>query len=368
MNPRLTLTSFVILSIQVCTTAQQIDELHLAPNIVHAIDSMCEAQQELYHYPGLAVVIKDKNDQLWMRGYGYSDVENKTAVDPMNDLFRIGSISKTITAVALAKLNERGEINLDVPISTYMPSLPADKGVLTLRQLGGHLAGIRHYNGFEFFSAKQYQNVTDPLEVFIHDTLQFMPGARYGYSTYGWTLISAVMEHAVDKPFLQIIEDEIVDEMQLYNIKADQVDSTRYHRVHFYTYQDSTLKIGAQVNNSNKWAGGGFLSSAKQLADFGNSIVADDFLKPSTLTEFTTTQVDSAGNAIGYGIGFRLAKDKDGRSWIGHSGGSIGGTSMLLMYPEEDLVVVTLINLTEANMDNLAWKIADLVLDAIKQN
>ena len=345
--------------------AQVYSPLILSDQTFIKIDSICLAQQEQFHYPGLAVTVIAPGGKIWMKGYGYADLENKVRINPQEHLFRIGSISKTITATALARLYERNEINLDLAIGQYMPSLPPDKGELTLRQLGGHLAGIRHYLGFEFFSNLHYTNVTDPLEVFIHDSLTAQPGARYGYSTYGWTLISAVMENAVHKPFLQIIDEEVVQPLKLTNLKADQIDSIQYPRVHFYDYRDSTWQSSAQVDISNKWAGGGFLCSAEELAQFGYAIVNSDFLQPSTLTTFTSSQIDSSGKAVNYGIGFRLGKDQMERSWFGHSGGSIGGTSMLLMYPDEDLVVVTLINLTEANMDGLAWKIGEALLNEI---
>jgi CubicO group peptidase (beta-lactamase class C family) len=68
------------------------------------------------------------------------------------------------------------------------------------------------------------------------------------------------------------------------------------------------------------------------------------------------------GTATNYGIGFATGQDDAGRAWCGHAGGSVGGTSMLLIYPEHDLVVVTLVNLSGAEMDRLAWRIADVLL------
>ena len=343
--------------------AQTFKRTELPASIVHPIDSLAAEHENTFHYPGLAVAVAFKGHQLWTKGYGYADLEHHVRINPDEDLFRIGSISKTITACALVKLVKRKKINLDRPIGSYYSGFPGDKANLTLRQLGGHLAGIRHYNGLEFFNQKHYYNCIDPLEVFIHDSLLFVPGTQYQYSTYGFTVMSAVMEKAIHVPFPEIVSREVIQPLHLVDLKTDEVDSIRYRRVSFYDFRDSALVDAPMVDNSNKWAGGGFLCAADDLARFGYSLTSPGYLKKSTLKLLTTSQATADGKATGYGIGIRTGKDNKGRSWIGHSGGSIGGTSMMLVYPELDLVIVTLINLTSANMDDIAFKIADIVLD-----
>jgi CubicO group peptidase (beta-lactamase class C family) len=342
--------------------AQNFKRVELPALIIHQIDSLVAEHENTFHYPGIAVAIASKGHQLWTKGYGYADLEQHRQVNPDEDLFRIGSISKTVTACALVKLIKSKKIDLDRPIGSYYSDIPADKAGLTLRQLGGHLAGIRHYNGFEFFNQKHYSNCIDPLEVFIHDSLLYVPGTQYQYSTYGFTVISAVMEKAIQVPFPEIVGREVTMPLHLMDLKTDQVDSLQYRRVSFYDFRDSALIVAPMVDNSNKWAGGGFLCSGDDLARFGYSLTSPGYLKKSSLKLLTTSQSTPDGKTTDYGLGIRTDTDKKGRAWIGHSGGSIGGTSMMLVYPEEDLVIVTLINLTSANMDDLAFKIADIVL------
>ena len=345
-----------------CSSTKSLQGQALSDRLVHSIDSVCALQLGKGHFPGLAIAVVQGEDELWTKGYGYSNLEKKTPIVAGEDLFRVGSVSKTITATALAKLTEKSQIDLDVPISTYYKECPADKKNLTLRQIGGHLAGIRHYKGIEFLSNIRYANVTAPLDVFIHDTLLFAPGTKYNYSTYGWTLISAVMEKAVQKPFLDIIKDEVKIPLQLNDLKADQKDSTSFKRVTFYEFQEGKSIPSPEVDNSNKWAGGGFLCSAEDLGKFGYALVNPGFLKEKTLDMFTQTQATNNGEPTGYGIGFRIGKDDQGRNWYGHSGGSVGGTSMLLIYPDQDLVIVTLVNLGSAEMDDLAFRIGNIIL------
>jgi CubicO group peptidase (beta-lactamase class C family) len=331
------------------------------------IDSLCRQQIDKGGFPGMAVAIGKGKHVIWINGYGFADIDRQIAVDPTSHLFRIGSVSKAVTASALARLVAKGRIDLDAPISTYMDSLPPDKDSLTLREIGGHLAGIRHYRGFEFMSNLRYDDVLAPLEVFIHDTLLSAPNTKYNYSTYGWTLVSAVMQEAIDEPFLDILREQVSKPLDLEDLRADNNDSTRYNRPVYYHRNDGKLVPTPTVDNSNKWAGGGLLCSAEDLVHYGLAHTRGRYVSEKKLAPFITSQQTLDGTPTNYGIGFATGKDDAGRTWCGHSGGSVGGTSMLLIYPEHDLVVVTLVNLSGAEMDRLAWRIADVLLSAEKQ-
>ncbi len=207
----------------------------------------------------------------------------------------------------------------------------------------------------------RYENPKAALEVFIHDDLLFDPGTKYSYTTYGWTLLSAVMSEAVDQEFLSIIREEVAKPLALADLKPDHPDSIHYDRVRFYEWYKGNAIESPDVDNSNKWAGGGFLCTADDLARFGTAMASPGFLKKKTLEEFTTPQKLPDGESTHYGIGVGIGTDSEGRLWYGHSGGSVGGTSMMLIYPDEKLVVVTQVNMGRAEMDKLAWKIAQVV-------
>ncbi len=354
----------VVLLFSACSSSKEFKAWDLKEVTAGRIDSLCALHMQQGHYPGLAVAVVDGKNNIWTKGYGYANLEEEVPVDPDAHLFRIGSVSKSVTASGLARLYERKEINLDLPISAYYKECPIELSHLTLRQISGHLAGIRHYRGLEFLSNIQYPNVMDPLEVFIHDSLLCRPGEKLNYSTYGWTLVSAVMEKSAAKPFTSIIADEVSKPLHLDDLKPDDKDSTDYSRVSFYVFQDSIHQVAPVVNNSNKWAGGGYLCSAEDLARFGYALATNGYLKEETMLEFTKSQHTNDGALTNNGIGFWSGTDDKDRHWFGHSGGSVGGTSMLLIFPEQDLIIVTLINLSSARMDDLAEKIADIILSS----
>src|SRR3989441_12200340 len=141
--------------------------------------------------PGVQVAVAVNGKLVWSEGFGDADAERKKPVTRETQ-FRIGSVSKPLTATAVALLYEQGKVDLDAPVQRYVPSFP-DKGYpITTRQLAGHLAGIRHYRGDEFVLNRRFGSVGEGLTIFQDDSLLFPPGTRFSYSSYGWNLISAV--------------------------------------------------------------------------------------------------------------------------------------------------------------------------------
>src|ERR1051325_4239916 len=156
------------------------------------------------HIPGVQVAVAIDGTLVWSEGFGYADAARKRPVTRATQ-FRIGSVSKPLTAAAVALLYEQRKLDLDAPVQRYVPTFP-DKGYpITTRQLAGHLAGIRHYKDREFFLNRHFATVRDGLVIFQDDSLLFPPGTRFSYSSYGWNLVSAVVEAAAGEDFLSYI-------------------------------------------------------------------------------------------------------------------------------------------------------------------
>ncbi len=295
--------------------------------------------------PGASVTVLQNGRQIWSEGLGLADVENKVPVTGLTK-FRIGSVSKSIAAVAMATLVQDGKLDLDAPIQRYVPSFPAKGYPITARELAGHLAGIRHYRGDEFYSNRHYANVTSSLDIFKNDTLLFRPGEKYSYSTYGFVLLSAVMEGAAGQPFVTYVQRRVLDPIGMRNTTAEYPDSIIMNRARFYTRADSLSPIvnAPAVDLSNKWAGGGFISTTQDLARFGQAMLDARILNRSTIDMLWTTQHTSDGKPTGYGMGWGINTDSTGRRSVSHSGGSVGGTALLVVYPKEQTVFAFLFN------------------------
>jgi CubicO group peptidase (beta-lactamase class C family) len=309
--------------------------------------------------PGLGVAVGVEGRVVWSEGFGFADLEQGVPATRLTR-FRVGSVSKPITAAALGLLVERGQLDLDLPVQRYVPTFPEKRWPVTSRALAGHLSGVRHYLGDETYGSRRYDTVLEGLAIFQDDTLLFEPGTRFSYSSYAWNLLSAAVEGASGQSFLTFMDANVFEPLGLDHIVADHTDSLVPYRTRFYERTRAGGVLHAPyVDNSYKWAGGGFLSTAEDLVRFGMAHLEPGFLRPETVALLWTSQYTNEGNPTGYGIGWFTGTDHDERRIVYHGGSSIGGRAMLLLFPEEDVVVALLSNASAPMTLSAAWSIAE---------
>ncbi len=304
--------------------------------------------ERLLEYPGLSIAVGIDGTIVWAEGFGWADIEQRVAVRPTSR-FRVGSVAKPMTASLLGLLYEEGKIDLDAPVQVYVPTFPDKRSPISTRLLAGHLAGIRDYEGDEFLSAVHYDTVLDGLAIFAADPLEFEPGTEYQYTSYGWNLISAVIEGASGEDFLPQMQSRVFEPLGMLDTAADQNHLIVPERVRPYERRDDGLLYNAPwVDNSYKWAGGGFVSTAQDLVRFGMAHIGPGFLEAATLRQWQTSQRTSDGAETGYGIGWTVGTDSAGRRTVGHGGGSVGGTTGLMLLPDDGLVIAIISNMSGA--------------------
>jgi serine beta-lactamase-like protein LACTB, mitochondrial len=301
--------------------------------------------------PGLALAVALDGKIVYSEGFGYADLEERVPVWPTTK-FRIASISKPVTALGLMKLVEAGKVDLDAPVQKYVPSFPDKGATITVRMIAGHLGGIRHYKGDEFLIQKHYASVTEGLKIFQDDPLVSPPGTKFNYSSYGFNLLSAVIESASGQNFLAYMQEHVFTPMGLVHTTPDQNTQIVEQRSRFYEKaKDGAAENAPYVDNSYKWAGGGFLSTAEDLVRFGSALLQPGFLKAESLKTMFTSQKTNTGEETGYGIGWGSGKSPSGKTVYAHSGGAVGGTSQLIVYPESHIVIALVTNYSESQ-----WK------------
>ncbi|MGW8283054.1 MAG: serine hydrolase domain-containing protein, partial [Gemmatimonadota bacterium] len=158
----------------------------LAPAVEYA-RAILEMMRTERGVPGLSAAVGIDGRIVFAEGFGWADLENRSPATAATK-FRIGSVSKPLTAAAIGILVERGKLDLDTAVQAYVPDFPDKRWPVTSRLVAGHLAGIRHYDGEEFLSTRRYETVSEGLEIFADDPLLFEPGERFQYSSYGWNL------------------------------------------------------------------------------------------------------------------------------------------------------------------------------------
>ena len=343
--------------------------LFVMPSLAQDVSTLLDEARELVqlameteHYPGLSVAVSVDGEVIWSEAFGYADIENQVPMTT-DSKFRIGSISKPFTATAIAQLVANGSLDLDAPVQRYVPSFPEKKWTITTRQLGGHLAGIRHYVGNEMMSDAYYPTVQSGLSIFSEDPLIHEPGSTYFYSSYGWNLISAVVEGASEINFLDYMQHNVFSALGMEHTEADFAAKDIENRVSYYERgADGMPELSPYVDNSYKWAGGGFLSTPLDILLFANAYLGNELFDEETKAILFTSQKTTAGEETGYGIGWSFSKDKKGRTLLGHTGGSVGGTSIFQMNPEQNVVVALTINQSSASL-GVGRDLMQLILD-----
>ena len=301
------------------------------------------------HVPGLSVAVARDGVVIWSEGFGLADVEQGVPVTTLTR-FRLGSVSKVITAAGVARLVETGALDLDAPIQRYVPDFPQKPWPITTRQLASHSAGIRHYLGTDdrfpgqLAGNPHFASVTAGLAIFKDDPLLFEPGTRYAYSSYGWNLIAAVIEGASRLEFLTLVQQQVLDRLGLRAIGPDHVRAIVPNRTRFYARDEQGRLLNAPyIDSSYKWAGGGFLGNAEDLVRFGSAHLQSGFLSQETLDQLFTPRMP-IGGGTSVGIGWRIGRDAEGRR-VAHHGGTIdGGRALLVLFPDSKVVVAILTN------------------------
>ena len=276
----------------------------------------------------------------------------------VNTQYRIGSVSKAITAVALMRMVEEGKLELDVPIHQYLPSFPKHNAPITARQLASHTAGIRHYH-FEPFkfpptdglSNHQYGDVEEALSQFSDDALLFEPGHDFAYSTHGYTLLSAVMQAAGNMKFDLLLEELINAPLGLNKTVAEHLIPSTAELARFYVADNGKFGLTPEQNLSNKVAGGGLVSTPSELVQIGSALMNNGLLSESSFSTMTQVQKIAGGedNPQSYALGWRHYTTRhilDGEDVdvIHHGGVSVGANAFLLLVPQYNISVAILTN------------------------
>ncbi|MET0646818.1 MAG: serine hydrolase domain-containing protein [Pyrinomonadaceae bacterium] len=330
---------------------------------VKQIEALVNAEMAKQKIPGMSVAVVAGRQVRWSAGFGMQDVENNVAARAAT-VYRLGSISKPITAVAVMQLFERGRVDLDAPVQKYCPAFPEKQWPVTTRQVLGHLAGIRHYKSDEEFnSTRFYATVADGLAMFKDDPLLHEPGTKYNYTTHGYSVLGCVVEGASGQKFADFVSENVFKPAAMERIRVDSVADIIPNRAQGYRITDKGVLTNSPLaDTSYKVPGGGFVSTAEDLARFAVALQTDKLLKRETMELMYAPQKTKDGKETAYGLGWGVAKRPDGARAIGHSGGQQRISTFLHMQPDQGLAVVLMANLERASLGNLSQQIGDIVL------
>ena len=355
------------LSVLLCISPLSAQQKSLPLEKRAAIEKAVASFMSANSIPGLSAAVVLEGEPRWSQGFGMADLENSSPATS-STLFRLGSVSKPISATAVLQLWERGKLDLDAPVQKYCPEFPQKEWPITTRELLGHLGGIRHYHpdgkgDVPEDSARHFASMQESLQIFASDPLVAKPGTKFNYSTYGYTVVGCVMEGAASEKFTDYVRKNIFQPAGMEQTRDDDFFTVIPHRTRWYHKDKSGIVRNAGVlDSSYKIPGGGIISSADDMGRFEAAILGDKLLQHATRDLMWTSLKTADGKQTGYGLGWGIL-DKFGLHILAHTGGQQGTSTAFAVVPDRRAGVVLLANMDSVDVDQLAMQILRIALD-----
>jgi CubicO group peptidase (beta-lactamase class C family)/tetratricopeptide (TPR) repeat protein len=303
-----------------------------------------------------------KDDFVWARGFGFADLENRVPVKPESS-FRMASITKTFTAIAILQLVEAGKVDLDVEVQSYVPTFPRKKWPITIRQLLAHLGGIRHYkdDGIEEH-IKVHKKTREALAIFQDSDLVAEPGTKYHYSSYGYDLLGAVIEEVSGKTYGDYIKEHIFLPLGMENSLMDDPTALIPNRVKGYRLVNGQVVNSEYVDISSRFAAGGTRSTVLDLLKYARGIMDGKLLKKETWPQMFIPMATRGGILTGKGLCWDVGP-WNGHFQISHGGRQPETRTFLVIFPKESFAIAIASNFEAFDRLFYVKKLAEYVLD-----
>ena len=334
----------------------------LPPVTFQALDTAINVAVHRYGIPGISAAVAVGGGVRFSAGYGLADVENAVPASPFT-VYRLASVSKPITAVAVLQLAAKGKLDLDAPIQRYVPAYPEKQWPLSCRQLLCHQGGVRQWTDEEFLSTRHYGSLGEAIEFFKNDPLAFEPGTRTLYTSLGYNLLGLAVESASGQGYIEYLRENVFTPGGMETAWVDDVFALVPHRAQGYKKDaEGELFNSPLSDTSNRLPGGGLIATAEDVARFAVALHSGALLKKETREQMFARQRTRDGKLTGYGLGWAVATDRARRE-VYHLGGQPRVSTMLYMLPDRGVAVALLANLEGVGTPllELARQLAEIV-------
>lgn len=306
--------------------------------------------------PAFSISLVDDQKIVWEQGFGYADPDKKVPATA-DTVYRIGSVSKLFTDIAVMQLVERGELSLDSPVQTYLPDFhpenPFDKPI-TLRELMSHRAGLLREPPVGHYFDSSDPSLGATIESLNRTKLVYEPGTYTKYSNAGVAVVGYVLQKHSEEPFATYLQHAVLDPMGLENSAFVPKPALEERLAKAYMWSYDGKQFAAPTFELGMAPAGCMYSTVSDLGRFlstlfnGGQGPHGQILKPETLQQMWTPQFAKPGQTTGFGIGFHIAR-LDGHRAVGHGGAIYGFATELAALPDDKLGVVTVTTKDGAN-------------------
>jgi CubicO group peptidase (beta-lactamase class C family) len=315
-----------------------------------AVDDLVEQFAADFDLPGVGVAVAYQGEFVYLRGIGYADVDDEI-IAQSGTIFRIASVSKAVAGALSLRLAEEGLLDPTADSRDYVPSMPAQH-THTVEQTITNRSGIGHYDSYTTPDG-HFDTALDAAEELWDVPLEYTPGTDYLYSTHAYTFLGAAIEGATGQPIETVFEQQLRTPFNLNTLMPEDRTVANPFRAALYNTDNEEVEAD---DISWKRLGGGFESSAYDLARFGVLLDNGTILEPDSLTALWT----AADNLANYGYGWDIGTDV-----VGKAGAQSGARAYLRVYPDDDLVIAVLTNRKNGGHDPrlLCIDIANVILN-----
>ena len=297
---------------------------------------------------GIAAAVVVNGELIWSDAAGHADRRFNAPLSTRSRM-RIGSVSKPVTAALAAKLAEAGVLDLDAPIQKYVPEFPQSSAPITIRMLGSHLSGMRHYDFANFDEANNrlhFDDLSEALELIGANPFEAEPGEKRLYSSFGYNLIGAAIENATGKTFARALRDQLAEPLKLESLTVDNPTLRTPCRARFYTvYFGKLIQNTIWRNHSEAYPSAGVLISASDLAKFADAVFTSDAFSQDLKSSFMTPGRTRDGEDTDYSFGWHIDRNENGEIVsYSHGGFTNGAYAELRYYPNAKTAIAAITN------------------------
>jgi CubicO group peptidase (beta-lactamase class C family) len=311
---------------------------------------------------GCATLVAKDGQIIYKKAFGMADLELNVPMQP-EMVFRIGSITKQFTAVAILQLMEQGKLSLQDDITKYIPDYPTHGYNITIEHLLTHTSGIKSYTDVREFQKYERQDMKpeEAINTFKNLPMEFAPGTKWNYNNSGYFLLGYIIEKVSGKTYQEYIDENFFKPLGMTGSCYGNDSRIIRNRASGYQPGKDGVQNADFLSMLLPYSAGSIMSTVEDLFRWNQALHSYKLVSRESLDKAFTEYKLVSGKGTGYGYGWFLSQ-LQGSKTIEHGGGINGFLTNAIYFPEEDLFVALFSNNTSIGPDFTSQKMAALAL------
>jgi D-alanyl-D-alanine carboxypeptidase len=305
-----------------------------------AIDALVAQSQELAPYPGLAVSVRRGNEIIYEAAHGYASLEHDVPATP-DTVFQIGSVTKSFTSLLVAQLAAEGLVDIDAPLSAYLPGYSGPARDVPVRFLMNHTAGLVNYTSLPHFPHGSQRTVTrEEMRGYFEDAdLMFEPGTAFAYSNSGTYVLGLIIEAVTGQTYDAALTQRVLEPLGLMRTYFAGFEAVIEGRAQGYVVTEDGYNNAPRLHPLVPFSAGALLSTVQDMQDYIDQVHRQNVFGDS-VRDLLYEQMPLAGDTLAYALGALIIRDWEGRRKIAHAGDIDGFSAYIAYYPDDDVSIV----------------------------